>query len=536
MKLSLGKKLLSMFGITTLLSGSAVILAYQGMNDTLNTSEWAQHTQQVLRQLAHFNQSMTDAETGQRGFLVTGEARYLKPYEEGRLNVKQALAEFRTLTLDNPRQQDRAKRLLEIASDKLDELALTIDLRRSQGFEASRKVVLTDRGKQSMDQIRTLLLEAESEEETLLHSREQESRKYSDITKRILFSAAVMSILLFIIMVGYVQRGIIQPLTQVVQVANGIASGNLRQNPITVVSYDEVGELAQVFNKMLVALKDLASQNIQVAKNLGVAASQVLGSIQDQSAAVKQQVTSIQETTATMEEIGQSGSQVADKARQISSVIEASTVSSNSGITAVQNANQSVIRIRAQVESVAENILQLSERNQTIGEIIATVNDIAEQSNLLALNAAIEAATAGDAGLRFSVVAAEIKRLAEQAKGATSQVRSILSEIQKGINSSVMLTEEAVKRSETGKQQAEMAEQTIRQLTGSTQESMRTFQQIMSATNQQQIGFDQITQALKGIRGGAEQTAVSTNQLEKAAVSMSALGQQLQKSVERYQI
>ena len=99
--------------------------------------------------------------------------------------------------------------------------------------------------------------------------------------------------------------------------------------------------------------------------------------------------------------------------------------------------------IREQVEEVAEKIVALSQKTQAVGEIIATVNDIAEQSNLLALNAAIEAATAGEQGSRFSVVANEMKHLADQAKEATVQVRTILGDIQKGINSSVMLTEEA---------------------------------------------------------------------------------------------
>jgi methyl-accepting chemotaxis protein len=192
--------------------------------------------------------------------------------------------------------------------------------------------------------------------------------------------------------------------------------------------------------------------------------------------------------------------------------------------------------IRQQAEAVAENIVTLSEKTQAVGEIIANVNDIAEQSNLLALNAAIEAAAAGDHGRRFSVVANELKNLADQSKASTIQVRTILNEIQKGINTSVMLTEEAVKRVEVGKQQADVAEHTIRQMSETTIASVQAFQQIVAATNQQQIGFEQVTQALKNIRVASQQTAVATQQMEKAAASLNVLGQQLTKSVERYQI
>jgi methyl-accepting chemotaxis protein len=113
-------------------------------------------------------------------------------------------------------------------------------------------------------------------------------------------------------------------------------------------------------------------------------------------------------------------------------------------------------------------------------------------------------------------------------------VRSILGDIQKGINTSVMLTEEVVKRVDTGKTQTDVVERTIRHMADSLTASIQAFQQITAATGQQQIGFDQVTQALKNIRQASDQTAISTNQLEKAATNLSVLGQQLNRNVERY--
>ncbi len=98
--------------------------------------------------------------------------------------------------------------------------------------------------------------------------------------------------------------------------------------------------------------------------------------------------------------------------------------------------------VREQTGSIAESILTLAEQAQAIGEIIATVNDIAEQTNVLSLNAAIEASRAGEQGKGFSVVAGEVKALADQSKKATAQVRQILGEIQKATNAAVMVTEQ----------------------------------------------------------------------------------------------
>jgi methyl-accepting chemotaxis protein len=99
-----------------------------------------------------------------------------------------------------------------------------------------------------------------------------------------------------------------------------------------------------------------------------------------------------------------------------------------------------------------------------------------------------------------------------------------------------MLTEEAVKRIESGRQQAEVSDRTIRSLTDSVQESVQAFKQIVAGSSQQQIGFEQVTQAFRSIGVAAEQTATSTKQSERAAVNLSTLAQQLRSAVERYRI
>jgi methyl-accepting chemotaxis protein len=333
-----------------------------------------------------------------------------------------------------------------------------------------------------------------------------------------------------------VTRGIVVPLAGVVALAQDIGRGNLRGEKLRVASSDEVGRLALRFNQMLDNLRELASQTAGISTNLNSASSEILASTQQQAAGTKEQAATIQEITTTMEEVRQSGAQISDRAKQVATAAEASATTTVSGLSAVQETNRTMEAIRVQVEEVAEKIVALSEKTQSVSEIIATVNDIAERSNLLALNAAIEAAAAGKQGNRFSVVANEIKNLADQAKDSTVQVRTILGDIQKGINSSVMLTEEAVKRVDIGKQRAEVTEQTIRRMADTMQESVQAFQQIIGATNQQQIGFEQVTQGMQDIRQAATQTATGTLQLEKAAANLNSQSQQLSEAVGRYQL
>jgi methyl-accepting chemotaxis protein len=134
------------------------------------------------------------------------------------------------------------------------------------------------------------------------------------------------------------------------------------------------------------------------------------------------------------------------------------------------------------------------------------------------------------------VVASEIKNLADQSKAATVQVKSILGDIQKEINTSVMLTEEAVKRVDLGKHQAVEAASAIRNLAANIDESVQAFQQIAAGTNQQQIGFDNVMQAMKDLARASEQAATSTRQTEKTAATLTDVGAQLRTATEAYRL
>jgi methyl-accepting chemotaxis protein len=137
---------------------------------------------------------------------------------------------------------------------------------------------------------------------------------------------------------------------------------------------------------------------------------------------------------------------------------------SQDGRRAVDEVVEGMRRIHQQMDQVGENITHLAEQVQTIGEIIATVNDLAEQSNLLAVNASIEAAKAGEQGKGFSVVAQEVKSLAEQSKQATVQVRGILGEIQRATSSTVLAAEQGSRAVSEGVKQSGQAGEAIRLL------------------------------------------------------------------------
>ncbi|MBL6455718.1 methyl-accepting chemotaxis protein [Belnapia sp. T6] len=343
------------------------------------------------------------------------------------------------------------------------------------------------------------------------------------------------ALLLAIVAVVLTRRSITRPIGVFMDFLEGIGRGDLTGTAPSS-GRDEFARLGATLNSTVEGLRQLAKQSHAATENLNAAAAEIRASTQQQAASVEEQLAAVQETAATVDEITHAGAQVGKRAQEVIASAQATAQTSAAGVRAVGDTSRAMDAIREQAEAVAGNIVALSEKTQAIGDIISTVNDISERSHLLALNAALEAAAAGEHGRSFAVVAAEMKTLADQAKDATGQVRSILGDIQRGINSSVMLTEEAVKRVAAGKERTDTTLATINEITSRVQEGVHTFQQIIASTNQQQLGIEQVMTALQNIRQASQQTAVSTRQLDSAAGNLAGLAQQLVTFADRYRL
>ncbi len=172
---TVGRKISIGYVIAVVLTVTIGSISYSSINSLNQTSEWVDHTHIVLAELEKITSGLKDAETGQRGFLITNLDNYLEPYNNAGTAVDAAVAEVRQLTSDNPVQQGRLDDLEPLIQAKFDELQETIDLRRDAGFDAALAVVLTDKGKAVMDNIRALIGEMSSEEADLLVIRDADA-------------------------------------------------------------------------------------------------------------------------------------------------------------------------------------------------------------------------------------------------------------------------------------------------------------------------------------------------------------------------
>jgi methyl-accepting chemotaxis protein len=577
MKWTIGTKIGGGFALA--LAALVVIgwVSYRSTASLIETSTWVEHTHLVLQNLDELLSTMKDAETGQRGFLITGEESYLEPYNTAVAQSDQILKTVRDLTKDNPNQQSRLDTLEPLIAGKFAELKETIDLRRdpTKGFEAARQVVVTDKGKTLMDNTRKVVGEMEDEENNLLKERSEESNLSVEQTHGAIvwgtFSAFV-----FLFLAGFsITRNISKPLNEISGVAEKIAGGDLSGSVATYDRGDEVGRLSRTFARMNGSLQEMAGVATRIAASdlrvqvkpqsdkdvlgnafvtmvdnlrrstaelsegvnvLASSASEILAATTQVASGAAETGTAITQTTSTVEEVKQTAQVSNQKAKSVSDSAQKATLVAQAGRKSVETSIEGMKKIQTQMESIAESVVRLSEQSQAIGEIIASVNDLAEQSNLLAVNAAIEAAKAGEQGKGFAVVAQEVKSLAEQSKQATAQVRAILNDIQKATTAAVLATEQGSKAVETGVKQSAEAGESIRLLSDSITEAAQAATQIAASSQQQLVGTDQVAMAMENIKQASAQNVAGTKQAEIAAHSLHDLGQKLKRLVEQYKM
>jgi methyl-accepting chemotaxis protein len=573
MKWNVGTKISAAFGVTLAIFVIVGAVSYRSVTEQSEAAALVSHSHEVENQISQLLSNLQDAETGQRGYVITGVDSYLEPYRTGSTQAGENRKQLLKLVADNPRQEARVAALAPLIDAKLSELQQTVDLRRTHDFAAAQSVVLTDRGKKAMDDIRALLTDMRTEEEDLLRARADTAHADARAAQWTIL-LGTLAALVFAGLAGLIiTRNIARPLQQLTGVAERVTLGDLSIAVPVDHRGDEVGVLARAFDRMTRSLRTMAGAAEQIAAGdlrttvqpqspndllgnafvrmtanlrqqlggvveatavLGSAASEIVASSTQLASGASESAAAVSETTTTVEEIRQTAQLASQKAKAVADSAQKAVQISNTGRKSTVEATAGMNRIRAQMEAIAESMMRLSEQSQTIGQIIASVEDLAAQSNLLAVNAAIEAAKAGEHGKGFGVVAQEVKSLAEQSRQATDRVRIILGDIQKATTAAVLATEQGSKAVEAGGRQTELAGESIEALATSVTEAAHAATQIATSSQQQLAGMDQVASAMENIRQAGTQNVASAKQLETAARNLNDLGQRLQQLVEGY--
>jgi methyl-accepting chemotaxis protein len=452
--------------------------AYTNIQNMVDLRNQRNHSFQVLDSLTSVMIDALNAETGQRGYVLSGDDAYLAPFERGENALDDDIGRALTLTANEPQLRDEIQRLRGVLQNKSAELRNVIDARKSKGMDEALSIVKAGRGKAYMDEARVII-------RTI---RDQQAKRIDELT---------------------------------------FVSNNVTRFTFNIIIFGTVAAFLAVSVGGFLIARSITRPIANTVQSLASTATEILAGTSQQASSMREQSTAVAETVTTVDEVLQTASQAAERAKTVAdSAMHAADVGAT-GKQSVMNTLSMMEEVKDQTATIAETILSLSERAQTIGEIIAAVNEITERSNLLALNAAIEASRAGEHGRGFSVVASEIKSLADQSKKATAQVRQILGDIQKSTNTAVLVTEQGTKSVHQAIRAANESGETISSLVETMDAAARAATQIAASASQQATGMSQIHQAMSHINEASNQNLAATRQSEQAAQDLHTLGTRL---------
>jgi twitching motility protein PilJ len=306
--------------------------------------------------------------------------------------------------------------------------------------------------------------------------------------------------------------------------------GDLADGDLTVratVTEDITGAIADSVNYTIEELSVLVKRINEAATRVTSATESARSTSGDLLAATERQAREIQEAGSAALAMAQQMNQVSRSAVESAQVARASLTSARKGADAVENSIKGMNEIREQIQETSKRIKRLGESSQEIGEIVELISDITEQTNVLALNAAIQAASAGEAGRGFTVVAEEVQRLAERSGEATKQIAAIVKTIQADTQDAVSAMERSTRGVVDGARLSDAAGQALSEISAVSSNLARLIEQISTQTEKQSVQATQVADTMKSIlrvtqqtTAGTKETAVSIGQLAELAVEL----------------
>ncbi|GAB4305623.1 MAG: hypothetical protein Fur0025_47700 [Oscillatoriaceae cyanobacterium] len=447
----------------------------------INTMGDLNRAHNIMADLRLLEKTMIHAEAGEKEFIITGKEEDLEPYNTAQTKVATILQDLNNLVTD-PAQKKRLEQLPIALNNKLQEIEKVIAIKRNSGQKNQlAELLASEESRISLNQLQSQLQEIEQAELKLLEERQIKVNQAEATDNLIIVAGGTSIIIISGLMIWFVLQQVVKP---------------INQNAI-----------------------EIAASSAQISR-----------SVAEQERIASQQAVSVNQTTATVDELGASSRQVAQQAEF--AVTSANQVLSlaGDGTTAVELTLEEMAKLRAKVHQIAEEITRLSEKTNQIGMISTAVKDLASQTNMLALNAAVEAVRAGESGKGFGVVAVEIRKLADQSQKSASQISTLVTDVHKAISSTVRVTEEGRYTVESGVKVANNTAETFAGVAAAINTVVVNTKQISLNVEQQAIAIGQIVTAMNDINQGATHAASgmtqafrSSQQLHQVAENLKAL-------------
>jgi methyl-accepting chemotaxis protein len=353
---------------------------------------------------------------------------------------------------------------------------------------------------------------------------------------QILSTFVLLSVFIIIVgVIGYriASRMLVIPILQMADVATQISKGDLRQT-IEITSSDEVGILETALSRILEASKIIAARLKAACDKVKIVSDEMLSISEEQSSVSQKQSASIYHISRTIEEIANSSRAIAENSDSVAKIAEATLQATRDVEETVKDTITGMKEIKDQVGKNSERVVHLGEKISQIGNVVKIINTIADQTKLIAFNASIEAAGAGETGGRFSIVATEVRRLANTVVESLEEIRDSVSSIQSATSELILSSETGIRKVNQGAALIAETGTTLQQIMEMVDKTTQSAKEISISTQRQQAEHGQIVEEIKEIADGSEQSVDMSKRTTEIAKELRNLANKLDTIVQNF--
>lgn len=532
-------KLIIAFGVIVLVLAGLIGTVIYSVSNMVQTTQRAEHTFTVISEAEDLVKHFLNIESGQRGYVISGDEDFQQPYLDGKEGVERNLNSLRQLTADNPEQQQRLAKVEEVYQQWLTEaIDPPIDIRTqygpgAMGLDQAAYIVKQGRGKEGMDQLRELMDAFIAEEQNLLSERTAAADTAATLVYSIVIIGGLIVALVAVVAAFLFRRQLAGRIDEAMRVATSIADGNL-STKVDDDGQDEIAELLSAMATMQTQLRGMMGE-IKTASTELDTASQSVASTAEQLSASSNEQTKASDTIATsIQELSTSINHVSENAAEAREISESSSKNAQQSATVIEQMISAINRISDAAKQTSAQLVELEQQSEQITSIVNVIKSIADQTNLLALNAAIEAARAGEQGRGFSVVADEVRSLAQRTSESTDEIEAMVAKIQSGTQASVKQMERGASEVEEGVELASMTGQAITEIRESFDRVYQVVQDISDALGEQNAASDEVARNVERFSAMADQNQEATEHTSSTAHQLQTLASKLARAVGQF--